>query len=119
MKKTFEVCKVAWAGEHSYPCILLRKRDRTQLGLTDGMFCRVSKGNKRAVAIVSIQFKEHINESKATINTALKDAIDADIGQEITVDTGLLESEVTTASTAFNRMVMANLFCASGRNEQS
>ena len=93
--KTMPVGRIGWDNENPIiPILLLDKKTRMELALEVGNLVAVTKGSKRTVAIVQLQFWELVGTGKCTINKKLGELIaDVAVDDLVTISKDVLESE--------------------------
>lgn len=94
MKKKFEVGKVGWDNEnYVIPIILLDKKTRASLNISENDVVRVINGANKSLAVVQIQFWELVGTKKCSINNKLQTLLDVNKGEKVTVDTDVTDEE--------------------------
>lgn len=92
--KTLPVGKVGWNEENPLtPIVLLDKKTRAELGLEIGSLVSVSKGKKKEVAIVQLQFWEFVGTGKCTLNTKLGKLLDVAVEGKVVIDKDVSEKQ--------------------------
>jgi len=96
-----KVIQVGWQNENPNVClILLSKKERMKLNLKQKSAVKISKGDNKEIAIVGMQFKEHVGKNEAcTLNTKLAYALKADVGDKVTINPEVTESEYSEFQT--------------------
>lgn len=90
-----DVCQVGWNNEQpNFGVVLLSKQERKNSGLKESDIVRVKKGVLESLAVVSKQFKAHLNTTGVcTLNTKLAYLLRVAVEDKVTIVKDVTESE--------------------------
>lgn len=99
-----KVVMVGWHNENpNVNIILLSKRERQRIGINEKSPVKVKHGKEEQIAVVGIQFREHIAEQNAcSLNTKLAYSLSVKVGDKVQISPEVTESEYK----AFQQHVM-------------
>lgn len=94
-KEKLQIVQVGWQNEANFvPLVCMDKKNRNKLGIKPHDCVNVSFGKKKSIALVVVQFREHVGiEKVCTISTKLAKEIKVAEGKKVTIDTDVDKAE--------------------------